>query len=109
MMRKILLMVVIALVVAFVVVGCRDSATKKFVGTWQDINDSTPAFVISQTDKGLVLQSSGESSSIAVQVNGNTLTVADTKLTLDEQKHELSMPGLFGDQIVFKKVSGGDK
>lgn len=100
---------IIALFLPLFMVACNDSANEKFVGTWQDASSSMPAFVISKTDKGLVLQSTGESSSIAVQVSDNTLTVVDTKLTLDEQKHELSMPGLFGDPIVFKKVSKGDK
>ncbi len=88
--------------------GCSDNPAKKFVGTWQDVTESSSSFVIVQTEQGLSLQAPGESS-IAVTVNGDTLSVGDTTLTLDKQKELLSMPGLFNNRIEFKKVSGVQK
>lgn len=90
------------------VAGCSDNPAKKFVGTWQDVTESSSSFVIVKTEQGLSLQAPGESS-VAVTINGNALTVGDTTLTLDEQKEQLSMSGLFNSQIVFKKVLGVQK
>ncbi|HRG63319.1 MAG TPA: hypothetical protein PLP75_09945 [Burkholderiales bacterium] len=91
-----------------ILAACSDNSTKKFVGTWQDVTESSSSFVIVQAEQGLSLQAPGESS-VAVTINGNALTVGDTTLTLDEQKEQLSMSGLFNSQIVFKKVLGVQK
>lgn len=89
--------------------ACGGNADKNFIGTWQDASDTTATFTISKSDKGLVLQTTGESATIAVEASGNNLTVDGTTLTFDEQKQEMSAPGLFDSKIVFKKVGGEQK
>ena len=106
--------IAISLAAALMLVGisltaCGNSADKNFIGTWQDASDASATFVISKSDKGLVLQTTGESATIAVEANGNNLNVDGTNFTFDEQKQELSAPGLFDSKIVFKKVVGEPK
>ena len=81
----------------------------KYIGTWQDASDSNATFTISNSDKGLLLQTSGESATLAVTAHDDSLTVDGATFTLDEQKQELSTPGLFDSKIVFKKVAGEQK
>lgn len=89
--------------------SCGKSAENKFVGTWQDATDASSSFTINSSDKGLLLQANGESATLAVSAQGDSLNVDGATLTLDEQKQELSMPGLFDSKIIFKKVAGEQK
>lgn len=106
--------IVISLAAALMLLGisltaCGNNADKNFIGTWQDASDANATFVISKSDKGLVLQTTGESATLAVEANGNNLNVDGTSFTFDEQKQELLSPGLFDSKIVFKKVAGEQK
>ena len=104
-----IMIVVIALVaVAIFLVSCGKS-DDKYIGAWQDTSDSSPAFTISKSDKGLVLQATGESATIEVSASGDSLSVDGTTFTFDEQKQELSAPGLFDSKITFKKAAGEQK
>ena len=102
-------MAAVLAVASIFISGCGDSSAQKVIGNWQDAAESTSSFVISKTESGLVLQAAGESATLAVAIKGNALTVGDTTLTFDEQKNELSMLGLFNQQIVFKKINGDQK
>lgn len=85
--------------------SCSDSkSADNYVGSWAQVNESEPSFSITKTEQGLSLQASGESNSINVIASGNSLTVDGTTFSYDEQKQELSTPGLFDTQIVFKKL-----
>lgn len=105
-MKNYLVKIVGGLGIGLLLSSCGNNATNKFVGTWQEVNESASYFVISKTDKGLVLKSPGESSTISVTISGNDLIVDGTNLTLDEKNNELSMTGLFDKKIIFKKVNG---
>lgn len=89
--------------------ACGQNADSKYIGKWADASDATTTFEITKSDKGLVLQKSDASGTIAVTAQGDSLTVDGATLTLDEQKQELSLPGLFDSKIVFKKVVGEQK
>lgn len=99
----------VLMLVGVSLIACGNSADKNFIGTWQDTNDANATFVISKSDKGLVLQTTGESATLAVEANGTSLNVDGTNFTFDEQKQELSAPGLFDSKIVFNKVAGEQK
>ena len=106
--------IAISLAAALMLVGisltaCGNNADKNFIGTWQDASDANATFVISKSDQGLVLQTTGESATLAVEAKDNDLNVDGTSFTCDEQKQELSAPGLFDSKIVFKKVAGEQK
>ena len=102
------LAVIIFIVLAVFLASCGKS-DNKYIGTWQDASDSNATFTISNSDKGLLLQTSGESATLAVTAHDDSLTVDGATFTLDEQKQELSTPGLFDSKIVFKKVAGEQK
>lgn len=105
---SIVLAIVALTIVAVFLVACGNSDAK-YIGTWQDATDATSTFTISKGDKGLVLQTSGESSAVEADASGDTLTVDGAKFSLDEQKQELSADGLFDSKIIFKKISGEQK
>lgn len=107
-MKKNLLILTIGFTLGAALIGCNNSSDK-FIGKWQDPTESASSFTIIKTDKGIELQSSGESSTIRVDVDGNKLMVDGTTLTLDEQGNELSMPGLFNSKIIFKKINTEQK
>ncbi len=106
-MKKISLVFVAAysLAIATTLTSCSDSkSADNYVGSWAQVNESEPSFSITKTEQGLSLQAAGESNSINVTASGNSLTVDGTTFSYDEQKQELSTPGLFDTQIVFKKL-----
>lgn len=105
----VMLLIIVLVVIGVFLTACGNNVDKNFIGTWQDANDTSATFVISKSDKGLVLQTTGESSTLAVEVKDNNLNIDGTTFTFDEQKQELSAHGLFDSKIVFKKVSGEQK
>lgn len=110
-MKKISIFVSVVILVGIMIflTSCGKSTESKFVGTWQDINDANTSFTVSKSESGLLLQASGESNTVAVTIQGDSLTVDGTTFTLDEQKTELSTNGLFDNKISFKKVIGEQK
>lgn len=100
-----MLIAISSLAIAVFLVSCSDSkSADNYVGSWAQVNESEPSFSITKTEQGLSLQAAGESNSINVTASGNSLTVDGTTFSYDEQKQELSTPGLFDTQIVFKKL-----
>lgn len=108
-MKKILLFIVTIVGTMVFLTSCGKSSESKYIGTWQDVTDPSAAFTISNSDKGLVLKASGESATLAVTAHDNSLAVDGVIFTLDEQKQELSVSGLFDSKIVFRKVAGEQK
>lgn len=107
-MKKTTIIAIIAVVViAIFLVSCGKS-DEKFVGKWVETNNPNSSFVISKSDKGLVIQT-GESTTIPAEAKGTTLTVDGSTFNLDEQKQELSVDGLFDSKIVFKKIASEAK
>lgn len=99
----------ICIVLAALVLSACSNDNDKFIGTWQDTQESDTKFTISKAENGLVLQAYGESTTVAVIVNGDNLKVENTEFTYEPQKKSLTLPGLFNSKVEFIKLGDATK